>query len=198
MSRADRSVWWMIGAAVVAAATSAQAQSNIDAGKSPAQIFANTCNACHRSARELKPTSAGFLREHYTTSAQEAATMAAYVASVGSDPRAVQQRRPPTLGAGQGAAAPPTALLGRLRGCRAEPSRRGRKTTAGLKTIGVRTARPRCRTAGRRQRSGSRGCGQAAAPVGERGSGQDVGCRHCPVAGCRAASQSCSRLRGIA
>lgn len=104
MSRADRGVWWMIGAAVVAAATSAQAQSNIDAGKSPAQIFANTCNACHRSARELKPTSAGFLREHYTTSAQEAATMAAYVASVGSDPRAVQQRRPPTLGAGQGAA----------------------------------------------------------------------------------------------
>ena len=31
--------------------------------------------------------------------------MAAYLASVGSDPRAVQQRRPPALGAGQAAAA---------------------------------------------------------------------------------------------
>jgi hypothetical protein len=107
----------MIGVAVAAAATSAQAQSNIDAGKSPAQIFSNTCNACHRSARELKPTSAGFLREHYTTGAQEAGAMAAYLASVGSDPRAVQQRRPPTLGAGQAAATdgtprPPQGLPG--------------------------------------------------------------------------------------
>jgi hypothetical protein len=105
----------MIGVAVAATATSAQAQSNLDAGKSPAQIFSNTCNACHRSARELKQTSAGFLREHYTTNAQEAATMAAYLASVGSDPRAVQQRRPPTLGAGQGpdgAPRPPQTLPG--------------------------------------------------------------------------------------
>jgi hypothetical protein len=108
---------WMIGVALAATATSAQAQSNLDAGKSPAQIFSNTCNACHRSARELKQTSTGFLREHYTTSAQEAATMAAYLASVGSDPRAVQQRRPPALGAGQAPATdsaprPPQALPG--------------------------------------------------------------------------------------
>jgi hypothetical protein len=104
VSRANRVVVWMIGVAIAAAATSAQGQSNIDAGKSPAQIFSDTCNACHRSARELKQTSAGFLREHYTTGAREAASMAAYLASVGSDPRAVQQRRPPTLGAGQAAA----------------------------------------------------------------------------------------------
>ena len=83
--------------------TPAHTQSNIDAGKSPAQIFSATCNACHRSPRELKPTSAGFLREHYTTGGREAATMAAYLASIGSDPRAVQQRRPPVLGAGQAA-----------------------------------------------------------------------------------------------
>jgi hypothetical protein len=43
--------------------------------------------------------------------------MAAYLASVGSDPRAVQQRRPPTLGAGQAAATdgaprPPQAMPG--------------------------------------------------------------------------------------
>lgn len=117
VSKARRTVGWMIGVAMAAAATAAHGQSNIDAGKSPAQIFSNTCNACHRSARELKPTSAGFLREHYTTGAQEAATMAAYLASVGSDPRAVQQRRPPTQGAGPAAATdnaprPPQGLPG--------------------------------------------------------------------------------------
>jgi hypothetical protein len=92
------------------AAAPAQAQSNLDAGKSPAQIFSDTCNACHRSPRELKPTTPSFLREHYTTGSREAAAMAAYVSSVGSDPRAVQQRRPPTMGAGQAApAADPAA-----------------------------------------------------------------------------------------
>jgi mono/diheme cytochrome c family protein len=32
--------------------TAAQAQ-NLEAGKSPSQIFAGTCNACHRSPRGL-------------------------------------------------------------------------------------------------------------------------------------------------
>ena len=77
------------------------AQSNLDAGKSPAQIFSDTCNACHRNPREIKPASAAFLREHYTTGPREAAAMAGYLASVGSDPNAVKQRRPPAMGAGQ-------------------------------------------------------------------------------------------------
>src|SRR4029077_15398917 len=93
---------WAIGVGI-SFAGSALAQSNLDAGKSAAQIFADTCNACHRSPREVRPTSAAFLREHYTTGPREAAAMAAYLASVGSDARAVQQRRPPTLGAGQAA-----------------------------------------------------------------------------------------------
>jgi hypothetical protein len=97
----------LLGAGLAVAAVPAQAQSNIDAGKSPAQIFSDTCNACHRSPRELKPTNQGFLREHYTTGAREAAAMAAYVAAVGSDPQAVRQRRPPTMGAGQAPAAAP-------------------------------------------------------------------------------------------
>jgi len=103
----DRIVRWVIGAAVATAAVPAQAQSNLDAGKSAAQIFADTCNACHRSARELRPTSAGFLRDHYTTGMREAAAMAAYLGSVGSDPRAVQRRPAPVMGAGR-AAAPET------------------------------------------------------------------------------------------
>jgi hypothetical protein len=112
VSRTDRFVGWMAGAAVALAVIPAQAQSNLDAGKSAAQIFADTCNGCHRSPRQLRPTTAWFLRDHYTTGGREAAAMAAYLASVGSDPRAVQQqqqqqRRPPALGAGQ--ATPPAA-----------------------------------------------------------------------------------------
>jgi len=97
----SRVLAWVAGLAVCGAGVRVQAQSNLDAGKSPAQIFAGTCNACHRSPRDIKRTSAAFLREHYTTGAREAAAMAAYLASVGSDPAAVQQRRPPVLGAGQ-------------------------------------------------------------------------------------------------
>jgi len=100
VARVAQVVPWVIAAALGADA-SAWAQANLDAGKSAAQIFADTCNACHRNPREIRPTSAPFLREHYTTGAREAAAMAAYLASVGSDARAVQQRRPPTLGAGQ-------------------------------------------------------------------------------------------------
>jgi hypothetical protein len=92
---------WAIGIVLSVGAASVQAQSNLDAGKSPAQIFSDTCNACHRSPREIKRTSPAFLREHYTTGLREAAAMAAYLASVGSDPNAVQQRRPPVMGAGQ-------------------------------------------------------------------------------------------------
>jgi hypothetical protein len=91
-------VRWTMGAAVLFA-TPAFAQ-NLDAGKSPAQIFSDTCSACHRSAREVRQSSPGFLREHYTTGAREAASMAAYLASVGSDSRAIQQRKPPSLGTG--------------------------------------------------------------------------------------------------
>jgi hypothetical protein len=102
VSRIARIVPWVVVAAAVGATDApVMAQLNLDRGKSAAQIFADTCNACHRSPREIKPTSATFLRDHYTTGPREAAAMAAYLASVGSDTRAVQQRRPPTLGAGQ-------------------------------------------------------------------------------------------------
>src|SRR5262245_33823032 len=72
VSRTDRFVGWMAGAAVALAVIPAQAQSNLDAGKSAAQIFADTCNGCHRSPRQLRPTSAWFLRDHYTTGGREA------------------------------------------------------------------------------------------------------------------------------
>ena len=101
MSRSGGILVAFATAAVWLTATPADAQSNLDAGKSAAQIFAHTCNACHRSPREIKKTTPGFMREHYTTGSQEAATMAAYLSQVGTDPKAVEQRRKPTLGAGR-------------------------------------------------------------------------------------------------
>jgi hypothetical protein len=101
VDRVSRALRWFVGLTVAFIALPALGQSNLDAGKSAAQMFSDACGACHRSPRELKPTSVGFLTEHYSTGGRAAAAMAAYLASIGSDPRAVRERRPPTLGAGQ-------------------------------------------------------------------------------------------------
>jgi mono/diheme cytochrome c family protein len=88
-----RSVPWIAGALAVLVASSALPQGNIDAGKSPAQLFADTCSNCHRRPSELKRgASASFLRQHYTPGAQEAAAMAGYLASVPADPRAGKEK----------------------------------------------------------------------------------------------------------
>src|SRR5258707_8428052 len=60
----------------------AQAQTNIDQGKSPAEIFATDCATCHKSARGLangrgSSGLASFLVEHYTASKDQAAALAA-------------------------------------------------------------------------------------------------------------------------
>ncbi len=57
----------------------ARSQSNLDAGKSPEQIFSDTCSACHHAPQDLKQASTQFLRQHYTTGARQAAAMAAYL-----------------------------------------------------------------------------------------------------------------------
>jgi hypothetical protein len=77
----------MVGALVALTAGSALPQGNIDAGKTPAQMFADTCSNCHRRPQELKRASAGFLRQHYTPGAQEAAAMANYLANIPADTR---------------------------------------------------------------------------------------------------------------
>src|ERR1700755_2921875 len=74
------------------AAAPAQAQ-NLDAGKSPSQIFSGTCTACHKSPRGLLKTVPagslpGFLRQHYTTSSDMAGVLSSYLISNGAnDPR---------------------------------------------------------------------------------------------------------------
>jgi hypothetical protein len=65
------------------------AQENLDAGKSPSQLFAGTCNACHRSPRGLLKTVSpsslpSFLRQHYTTSPNMAGVLSSYLISNGA------------------------------------------------------------------------------------------------------------------
>src|SRR4029077_5486153 len=61
---------------------------NLEAGKSPQKIFNDTCTACHKSSRGLLKTVPantlpGFLRQHYTTSADMASALSAYLLSGG-------------------------------------------------------------------------------------------------------------------
>jgi hypothetical protein len=82
----------------------AQGQTNIDEGKTPAQIFSSDCNVCHKSARGLvQGRSAGgitdFLRQHYTASREQAAALAAYILGAGGNdgrkPAVERASRPP-------------------------------------------------------------------------------------------------------
>lgn len=62
------------------------AQQNLDAGKSPAQIFSGNCGVCHRSAKGLlksvSPSSLpDFLRQHYTTGGEMAQMLSGYLTS---------------------------------------------------------------------------------------------------------------------
>ena len=78
----------------------ARAVENLDAGKSPSQIFSNTCSACHKSPRGLlknMPASSlpGFLRQHYTTGTDMASVLSSYLISNGAaDPRYQSKDQP--------------------------------------------------------------------------------------------------------
>ncbi len=76
-------------------AAAVRAVENLEAGKSPAQIFAGTCNACHKSPRGLLrsvPASSlsGFLRQHYTTSSDMASVLSSYLVANGATDTRVQ------------------------------------------------------------------------------------------------------------
>ena len=109
VSRSVRTLPGTLRVAIAAAALSAgpAAAQNLEAGKAGAQIFAEVCSGCHRSAHDLRNgASASFLREHYTTGSDMASTMAAYLASAANDPRAAPAaKRAPAVGTA--ASAPP-------------------------------------------------------------------------------------------
>ncbi|MDO9560986.1 MAG: hypothetical protein Q7J60_05145, partial [Bradyrhizobium sp.] len=70
---------------------------NLDAGKSPSQIFSGTCTACHKAprglVRSMSPGSLpGFLRQHYTTSSEMASQLSAFlIANGATDTRGATQ-----------------------------------------------------------------------------------------------------------
>jgi hypothetical protein len=93
----------MVGLASVVAvavivAGQALSQTNIDQGKPASELFANYCAVCHKSTRGLANgrsslTLSLFLREHYATSSQQAAALAAYVISAGGNAPAAKPER---------------------------------------------------------------------------------------------------------
>jgi hypothetical protein len=77
--------------------SSAGAQESLDRGKSPAQLFASHCSACHKSPRGLAKSGGlfgldGFLREHYMTSRETAAAMSSYLRDSGPAPARASKR----------------------------------------------------------------------------------------------------------
>jgi hypothetical protein len=102
---ASRLVAVFIVAGAGLSAQSALTQEDLNRGKTPAQLFASDCADCHRNPRTLaKRENAGaladFLRVHYTASRESAVAIAAYLVSLGPDPRsgsgrpATQRSRP--------------------------------------------------------------------------------------------------------
>jgi hypothetical protein len=79
-----RSVQLALGFFAFAAANSAGAQGNLDQGKTGPQLFASACATCHKSPQSVSKTKwffglESFLREHYTSSRESAAILAAYL-----------------------------------------------------------------------------------------------------------------------
>ena len=72
------------GFLALAFASAAAAQGNLDQGKTGAQLYASACATCHKSPPSLSKTRwffrlESFLREHYTSSRESAAILAAYL-----------------------------------------------------------------------------------------------------------------------
>lgn len=72
-------------------ASATRAQENLDRDKSGPKLFAASCVQCHKSARGLAKgrfsfTLSYYLRQHYTSSAQSAQVLTAYLQSVDTPP----------------------------------------------------------------------------------------------------------------
>jgi hypothetical protein len=88
----------LAAAALVALVNGVGAQESLDRGKSPAQLFASDCSACHKSPQGLARAGGllgldNFLRTHYTASRETAGAIANYLRSVpaGPPPRATKR-----------------------------------------------------------------------------------------------------------
>jgi len=87
---------------------SATAQGSLEQGKTAAQLYAANCASCHKlpqSVAKATGISESFLREHYSASAQSAATLAAYLNGLERQPSGSVRAR----GDAQGEPPPPPA-----------------------------------------------------------------------------------------
>jgi hypothetical protein len=79
----------LIGLAAPSSLIAPASAQNLEAGKSPAQLFSANCTVCHKSARGLLKSVPpgelpGFLRQHYTTSSDMAKSISAYLVANGA------------------------------------------------------------------------------------------------------------------
>jgi hypothetical protein len=77
-----------LGLLALAVASSAEAQGNLDQGKTAAQLYVSACATCHKSPQSASKAKwlfglESFLREHYTSSSESASTLAAYLKGQG-------------------------------------------------------------------------------------------------------------------
>ncbi|HET7850825.1 MAG TPA: hypothetical protein VFL51_17380 [Pseudolabrys sp.] len=74
------------------------AQENVEAGKTPAQLYASDCAICHKSPQGLSKAGGlfglqSFLREHYTASRETAAVIAKYLKAIDKAAPPVARKR---------------------------------------------------------------------------------------------------------
>jgi hypothetical protein len=124
-----------IGFVAALAPAMAQAQTNIDQGKSASQLFNSSCAECHKAPNALAKgksaaTVAEFLREHYTTGRDQAASLAIYVTSGRDTVASPAPGRKPRPGEAANAK-PPTSFGGSMMNpiARSDPASRDNKAT---------------------------------------------------------------------
>ena len=76
-----------LAAIVMLSCTAAGAQENLDAGKTAPKLFAESCSACHRSAKGLAKGRFSFtlylyLQKHYASNSSSAWALTQYLESV--------------------------------------------------------------------------------------------------------------------
>ena len=140
---------------------SAARAENLEAGKSPQKIFADTCSACHKSSRGLlrsvSPGSLpGFLRQHYTTSSDMASALSGYLVSSGGATERVVERpgRKDAKRERDGNPAPPASVQ-----AGDEPAARPKPThpDADGRSVEQRTAAPQGGRLSAKQKRGKKG-----------------------------------------
>jgi mono/diheme cytochrome c family protein len=81
-----------LAAIVMLSCTAAVAQENLDAGKTAPKLFAESCSACHRSAKGLAKGRFSFtlylyLQKHYASNSTSAWALTQYLESVDAGKR---------------------------------------------------------------------------------------------------------------